>query len=83
MRGRAFVARQSHGIQQRFTRIMTTVKPRLKAPTYDPFFEGAAARAKMAAEEAERLGITDNKGNLLRTDLPPDMREGSARDFGG
>ena len=62
---------------------MTTVKPRLKTPKFNPYLEEMGRRVKAAAEEAERLGITDNKGNLLRTDLPPDMREGAERDCGG
>lgn len=34
-------------------------------------------------QEAIRLGIIDEKGNLLKTELPPDMREGAETDFGG
>ena len=52
-------------------------------PSFDPFLEAAGRNAKAAAEEAVRLGITDSNGNLLRTDLPEDMREGAERDFGG
>jgi hypothetical protein len=36
--------------------------------------EGAELRAK---------GLMDADGKLLVTELPPDMREGSERDFGG
>ncbi len=36
--------------------------------------EGAELRAK---------GLMDADGKTLVTDLPPDMREGSERDFGG
>lgn len=36
--------------------------------------EGAELRAR---------GLMDADGKLLVTDLPPDMREGSERDFGG
>ena len=36
--------------------------------------EGAELRAK---------GLMDANGKLLVTELPPDMREGSERDFGG
>ncbi len=36
--------------------------------------EGADLRAK---------GLMDANGKLLVTELPPDMREGSERDFGG
>ena len=40
---------------------------------------------RVQAEVAEciRLGILDEKGNLLRHDLPEDMRENSGADFGG
>jgi hypothetical protein len=34
-------------------------------------------------EEAIRLGIIDQQGNLLKHELPEDMREGAERDFGG
>lgn len=34
-------------------------------------------------QEAIRLGIIDAQGNLLKADLPEDMREESERDFGG
>jgi hypothetical protein len=34
-------------------------------------------------QEAIRLGIIDEKGNLLKHELPEDMREDSDRDFGG
>jgi len=40
---------------------------------------------RIRAEVAEcfRLGILDEKGNLLRGDLPEDMREDAGTDFGG
>ena len=34
-------------------------------------------------QESIRLGIIDEKGNLLKHELPEDMRKGSERDFGG
>ncbi|HTC96060.1 MAG TPA: hypothetical protein VK699_21640 [Terriglobales bacterium] len=34
-------------------------------------------------EEAIRLGIIDTKGNLLKDEVPEDMREDANRDFGG
>ena len=51
--------------------------------SHDPHLVAAGARAKAAAQELEALGITDNRGNRLRTDLPEDMREGANRGFGG
>lgn len=33
--------------------------------------------------EAIRLGIIDEKGNLLKHELPEDMREDAGTDFGG
>jgi hypothetical protein len=40
---------------------------------------------RVQAEVAEciRLGILDAKGNLLRHDLPEEMKENSGADFGG
>ncbi len=45
----------------------------------------AANMEKVRAESAElmRRGIIDEEGNLLTKELPPDMRPGSERDFGG
>jgi len=34
-------------------------------------------------EEAIRLGIIDEKGRLLKRELPVDMREDAGTDFGG
>jgi hypothetical protein len=34
-------------------------------------------------ERSLRLGIIDEKGRLLKTDLPEDMREDAKTDFGG
>jgi hypothetical protein len=34
-------------------------------------------------EEAMRLGIIDEKGSLLKHELPEDMREDAGTDFGG
>jgi hypothetical protein len=34
-------------------------------------------------EEAFRLGIIDDKGRLLKHELPEDMREDAGTDFGG
>lgn len=52
-------------------------------PSHDPYLAAADTRAKTAAQELEALGITDNRGKRLRTDLPEEMREGADRDFGG
>ena len=43
----------------------------------------AGERVKAAAEELERLGIARHDGRRIRADIPEDMREGAARDFGG
>lgn len=40
-------------------------------------------RLHAQVQEAIRLGIIDEKGNLLKYDLPEDMREEAERDFGG
>ena len=34
-------------------------------------------------QESIRLGIIDEKGHLLKTELPEDMREDAGTDFGG
>ena len=52
-------------------------------PSHDPYLAVAVARAQAAAQELTTLGITDNTGNRLKSDLPEDMREGTDRDFGG
>ena len=51
--------------------------------SFDPYLGVGGERARAAAEEAERLGVTDSLGRRLRGDLPDDMREGTKRDFGG
>ena len=43
----------------------------------------AGKRNRVAADELERLGIANNEGNRIRTDLPKDMREDAGCDFGG
>lgn len=40
-------------------------------------------RVRAEGEELRRRGLLDEHGNLLLKELPPDMREGSDRDFGG
>jgi hypothetical protein len=45
----------------------------------------SAGLARVRAESAEliRRGLMDEEGNMLTSELPPDMRPGSERDFGG
>ncbi|MBL8231916.1 MAG: hypothetical protein JNL98_25685 [Bryobacterales bacterium] len=57
--------------------------PAYGVATHDPYLAAAGARAKAAAQELAALGITDTRGNRLRTDLPADMREGAGQDFVG
>ena len=45
--------------------------------------EGAAERIHAAVQELKDLGIIDEQGNRIRTDLPEDMKEGADRDFSG
>lgn len=40
-------------------------------------------RLHAQVQEAIRMGIIDEHGNLLKHDLPEDMREDTERDFGG
>ena len=49
----------------------------------DPYYGAAVERAKDAARRLQEAGIIDAKGHRVRKDLPPDMREGQDRDFGG
>lgn len=46
-------------------------------------FEEAMVRIRAEGEELRRLGLMDEHGKMLLKELPPDMREGSDRDFGG
>jgi len=43
----------------------------------------ADERAKAALERLKALGIVDEDGNSIGDELPPDMRSGAKRDFGG
>ena len=61
----------------------TVIRGTLKQPKHEPLLEAAAARIHAAVRELKDLGIVDENGNRLRTDLPEDMKEGSDRDFGG
>ena len=49
----------------------------------DPYYPAAVERAKEAARRLQEAGIVDAEGRRIRKDLPPDMREGQDRDFGG
>jgi hypothetical protein len=40
-------------------------------------------RVQVEGDELRRRGLLDPQGNLLVSELPADMREGSERDFGG
>lgn len=45
--------------------------------------ESGTAIASAEREEMIRKGIIDERGNLLISELPEDMREDAERDFGG
>jgi hypothetical protein len=49
----------------------------------DPYYPAAVQNVKEAARRLQEAGIVDAEGNRIRKDLPPDMREGQDRDFGG
>jgi hypothetical protein len=49
----------------------------------DPYYAAAVQNTKEAARRLLEAGIVDAEGRRIRKDLPPDMREGSGRDFGG
>ena len=40
-------------------------------------------RVRAEGDELRRRGLLDKRGNLLKQELPADMKEGSERDFGG
>ena len=49
----------------------------------DPYYAAAVQNTKEAARRLLEAGIVDTEGRSIRQDLPPDMREGSDRAFGG
>lgn len=49
----------------------------------DPYYPAAVQNAKDAARRLQEAGIVDAEGRRIRKDLPPDMKEGQDRDFGG
>ena len=49
----------------------------------DPYYPAAVEHAREAARRLQEAGIIDAEGRRIRKDLPPDMREGQDRDFGG
>jgi hypothetical protein len=49
----------------------------------DQVISAGLARVRTESAELIRRGLMDEEGNMLTTDLPPDMRPGSERDFGG
>lgn len=49
----------------------------------DPYYEQACKNVKAAFQDLLDRGIVDAEGRCIRKDLPPDMQEGSDRDFGG
>lgn len=56
---------------------------RKQKPKSDPHYPAAVERAKDAARRLQQAGIIDAEGHRMRKNLPPDMREGQDRDFGG
>ncbi len=50
---------------------------------YEPLLEGASERIRAAVRELRDLRVIDENGNLLRTDLPDDMKRGLDRASGG
>ena len=63
--------------------VPTVLRGTLKHPKPEPLLESAAERIHAAVRELRELGIVDEKGNRVRTDIPEDMKEGADRDFGG
>jgi hypothetical protein len=61
----------------------TVLRTTLKHPKHEPRLEAAAERIHAALCELKDLGIVDDKGKRVRTDLPEDIKEGADRNFGG
>ena len=54
-----------------------------QTPKQDPHYLSAVQRAQEAARRLRDAGILDAAGQRIRKDLPPDMKDGQERDFGG
>ena len=65
--------------------VKTVSIPRHKdqAPKQDPYYPAAVQRTREEVRRLRRAGVIDSEGRRIRQDLPPDMREGHDRDFGG
>jgi hypothetical protein len=50
---------------------------------FNQMLEVGMERVRAEGEELRRRGLLDENGKVLLKELPPDMREGSDRDFGG
>ena len=50
---------------------------------YDQVIAAGMERVRAEGDELRRRGLLDEHGNLLVKELPPDMKEGARRDFGG
>ena len=63
---------------------MATIEvPKITQAPTDPHHAAAVERGRVAVRKLQELGIIDEQGRRIRQDLPPDMQEGSDRDFGG
>jgi hypothetical protein len=49
----------------------------------DQMFTVGLEQVRAERDELRRRGILDSEGKLLLKELPPDMKEGADRDFGG
>jgi hypothetical protein len=67
------------------SKLKTLPSPRKRKPKRkpDPYYPAAVQNAKEAARRLQEAGIVDAEGRRIRKGLPPDMREGQDRDFGG
>ena len=59
--------------------VPAVLRTTLKRPKPEPLLEGAAERIHAAVRRLKELGIVDEHGNRIRTDLPGDMKEGADR----
>jgi hypothetical protein len=57
--------------------------PEERSRFYEQERRKGGERAKAALQRLRQLGILDDRGELLRDELPEDMKPSADRDFGG
>lgn len=71
-------------IAKRLTIDNVDLDDRREMDAFDDQVIGAGMeRVRSEGRELRRRGLIDDHGNLLSKELPPEMKEGTERDFGG